>query len=57
MWYKKSQKYALNSQLQALQIFTNDDEVENLRLSSFLLAIHPQKGANCKREYSMDLFF
>jgi hypothetical protein len=23
------QKYALNSQLQALQILTNDDEVEN----------------------------
>ena len=31
MWYKaqKVQKYALSSQLQALQIFTNDDEVEN----------------------------
>ena len=31
MWYKaqKVKKYALNSQLQALQIFTNDDEVEN----------------------------
>ena len=30
-WYKaqKLQKYALNSQLQALQILTNDDEVEN----------------------------
>ena len=30
MWYKaqKVQKYALNSQLQALQILTNDDEVE-----------------------------
>ena len=30
-WYKvqKVQKYALNSQLQALQILTNDDEVEN----------------------------
>ena len=25
----KVQKYALNSQLQALQILTNDDEVEN----------------------------
>ena len=25
----KSSKYALNSQLQALQILTNDDEVEN----------------------------
>ena len=31
MWHKarKIQKYALNSQLQALQILTNDDEVEN----------------------------
>ena len=30
-WYKaqKIQKYALNSQLLALQILTNDDEVEN----------------------------
>ena len=30
-WYKaqKVQKYALNSQLQALQILSNDDEVEN----------------------------
>ena len=30
-WYKaqKVQKYALNSQLQALQILTNDDEFEN----------------------------
>jgi hypothetical protein len=26
---QKVQKYALNSQLQALQIFTNEDEVEN----------------------------
>ena len=40
-WYKapKVQKYALNSQLQALQILTNDDEVENWSLSSFLLAV------------------
>ena len=40
-WYKaqKVQKYATNSQLQALQILTNDDEVENLSLSSFLLAV------------------
>ena len=31
MWYKtqKVQKYALNSQLQALQILTNNDEAEN----------------------------
>ena len=31
MWYKaqKVQKYALNSQVQALQILKNDDEVEN----------------------------
>ena len=31
MWYKahKVKKYALNSQLQALQILTNDDAVEN----------------------------
>ena len=30
-WYKaqKVQKYALTSQLQALQILTDDDEVEN----------------------------
>ena len=31
--------YALNSQLQALQILTNDDEVENWSLSKFLLAV------------------
>ena len=36
---QKVQKYALNSQLQALQNLTNDDEVENWRLSSFLLAV------------------
>ena len=31
MWYKaqKVQKYALNSQIQALQILTKNDEVEN----------------------------
>ena len=31
MWYKaqKVQKYALNSQLQALHILKNNDEVEN----------------------------
>ena len=29
----------LNSQLQALQILTNDDKVENWSLSSFLLAV------------------
>ena len=31
MLYKaqKVQKYALNSQLQALEILTNDDEIEN----------------------------
>ena len=42
-WYKaqKVQKYALNSQLQALQILTNEDEVENWSLSSFLLAVCP----------------
>ena len=34
------QKYALNSQIQALQILKNDDEVENWRLSSFLLAVN-----------------
>ena len=47
-WYKaqKVQKYALNSQLQALQILTNDDEVENWRLSSFLLAV-----TNCSKVY------
>ena len=37
---QKVQKYALNSQIQALQILKNDDEVENLRLSSFLLAVN-----------------
>ena len=36
---QKVQKYALNSQLQELQILTNDDEVENWSLSSFLLAV------------------
>ena len=36
---RKVQKYAFNSQLQALQILTNDDEVENWRLSSFFLAV------------------
>ena len=41
MWYKaqKVQKYALYSQLQALQILKNDDEVENWSLSSFLLVV------------------
>ena len=40
-WYqaKKVWKYALNSQLQSLQILTNDDEVENWSLSSFFLAV------------------
>ena len=36
---QKVQKYALNSQQQALQILTNDVEVENWSLSSFLLAV------------------
>ena len=36
---QKVQKYALNSQLQALQILTNDDEVKNWSLSSFVLAV------------------
>ena len=31
--------YGINSQLQAYQILTNDDEVENWSLSSFLLAV------------------
>ena len=41
-WYKaqKIQKYALNSQQQALQILTNDDEVVNVCPSSFLIAVH-----------------
>ena len=45
MGYKvqKVQKYALNSQLQALQILTNDDEVENWSFSSFLLAVTEMK--------------
>ena len=34
-------KWALNSQLQALQILANDEEVENWSLSSFLLAVLP----------------
>ena len=40
-WYKpqKVQKYALNSQLQALQNLKNDDEVESGSLSSFFLAV------------------
>ena len=37
---QKIQKFALNSQLQTLQILTNDDEIENRSLSSFLLAVH-----------------
>ena len=36
---QKVQKYALNSQLLTLQILTNDDEVENWILSTFLLAV------------------
>ena len=36
---QKVKKYALNSQLQAVQILTNDDEVESWSLSSFLLAV------------------
>ena len=41
-WYKaqKVPKYALNSKLQALQILTNDDEVEIWSLSTFLLTVH-----------------
>ena len=41
MWYmaQKVKKYALNSKIQALHILTNDDEVENGSLSSFLLAV------------------
>ena len=37
MWYKaqKVQKYVLNSQLQTLQILTNDDEV---KIEVFLVA-------------------
>ena len=35
---KKVKKYALSSQLQSLQILTNDDEVENWSLFSVLLA-------------------
>ena len=40
-WYKaqKVQEYALNSQIQALLILKNDDEVENLSLSSFFLGV------------------
>ena len=40
-WYKapKVQKFARNSEPQALQILRNDDEVENCSLSSFLLAV------------------
>ena len=37
---QKVQKYALNSQPLALRILTNNDEVENWRLSSFLLAVN-----------------
>jgi hypothetical protein len=33
------QKCALNLQLQELPILTNDDEVENWSLSSFILAV------------------
>ena len=41
---KKVKKYALNSQLQALQILTNDEEVENWSLSSFLLAVQTEQN-------------
>ena len=63
MCYKaqKVQKYALNSQLQALQILTNDDEVENWRLSSFLLAVMkidpdflPTKVLKVKKKWSQN---
>ena len=40
-WYKAKnvQQYALKTKLKALQILTNDDEVENQSLSSFVLAV------------------
>ena len=44
---QKVQKYALNSQLHALQILTNNDEVENWSLSSFLLAVLNQNKLIC----------
>ena len=41
---QKIQKYALDSQLQALQILTNNNEVKNLSLSSFLSAVSEISG-------------
>ena len=38
-WPKSPHRLGLNSQLQALQILTNDDKVENWSLSSFLLTV------------------
>ena len=57
MWYKaqKVQKYALNSQLQGLQILTNDDEVEKWSLSSFLLAVKYEKNNHSTVEPKKDL--
>jgi uncharacterized membrane protein len=52
------QKYALNSQLQALQILTNDDEDENWSLSSFLLAVTLFFWIkNILKPYTFDTYF
>ena len=58
MWYKspKIQKYALNSQLQALQILTNNDEVENRRLSSFLLGVIMRNLNGIYNEFDMKIY-
>ena len=51
---QKVQKYALNWQLQALQILINDDEVENWSLSSFLLAVsHVETLKECITEINL----
>ena len=52
----KIQKYAVK--LQALQILTNDDEVENWRLSSFLLAVPiSEKTKNNDKVIGMYLYY
>ena len=39
---------ALNSQIQAYQILTKDDEVCNTRLSSILIAVPADEHLECK---------
>ena len=50
---QKVQKYALKSQLQALQILKIEYEVENIRLFSFLLAVLEIKTFGLVKEFKM----